>query len=122
MENKTRSSAEIEAILTSLDGITKAEAPPFFHTRLSARLQRNAVIPSSQHWGFAFLRPSLVTLCLFLVLNVLSIRAVILEKQTSIEGNTTSEANLQSFSQEYNLGVTLPYNETSTTNKAINHE
>ena len=40
---------KIQSILSSIDSIEKAEAPPFFHTRVNANLDR--ILEQRQNFG-----------------------------------------------------------------------
>ena len=104
-ENFTQSDA-IEKTLQSIDGISKAEMPPFFYTRLQARLEKKQVLPAAFWQVFGKPAVSLVTLTLLVVLNVAAIRYFTkLSKQTVTE----QRSGIQKFAQEYNLGASSVY-------------
>lgn len=61
-----RSNSEIDEILNSLDGITRAEARPYMHTRITARIQEE-----NNFWtrtvGF-LAKPAVAIACILAVL------------------------------------------------------
>ena len=98
--------AKIDATLHSIDGIKRAEAPPFFYTRLQARL-------TNQHtntwWQQLVLIPTkptfcVITLSLFILLNITAITTIIKDKKQAL--TTPESTTIQSFAQEYNLSTT----------------
>ena len=104
-ENFTQHEA-IEKKLQSIDGISKAEMPPFFYTRLQAKLEKKQAAPNAFWQVFGKPAVSLVTLTLLVVLNVAAIRYFIkLSKQTVTE----QRSGIQKFAQEYNLGASSVY-------------
>lgn len=100
MEPNTFTKQKIEEALNSLDGITKAEMPPFFYTRLQARLEARASAPKA-FWLWVT-RPavSMVTMLLLVILNIAAINNYVTNhKQTA----SPVVGGLQDFAQEYNL-------------------
>lgn len=100
---------KIEVALHSIDGIKRAEVPPFFYTRLQARL-------TNQHantwWQQLFListKPTfcVITLSLFILLNITAITTIIKDKKQAL--TTPESTTIQSFAQEYNLSTTTVY-------------
>lgn len=115
MEQNTKQDEHIEEILNSLNGISRAEAPPFFYTRLQAKLQRQQH-PSALEQIMGFLvRPAfaLTTLSVFVLLNVYAITSLVKSKKQTVDGRTNSEPSIQSFAQEYNLSVSTLYNDSN---------
>jgi hypothetical protein len=99
-----------EQILDSFQGISRAEMPPFFYTRLQARLE-----PKNQRTGFLWsvlTRPAVTlgTLTLLLILNVAAIRSYLHTQPSAPVQETTG---LQTFADEYGLGTSTVYNEKS---------
>ena len=95
-----RNENQIEDILSSLDGIKRAEAPAFFYTRLKARMEKEAGPETSRPW---LLRPVFALAALLIVLLINA--AVILKKDntaTPIVADTENES-FQSIAAEYNL-------------------
>jgi hypothetical protein len=108
MSAKKASEEEINRILNSLDGMQRADAPSFFYTRLSARLDKmSSGISRGQRVG----RPVLLMagLCLLVVLNVSVIRMVLRDK--SVKQPASHKTNgLQSFASAYDLTNSSIYN------------
>lgn len=100
--------SKIESILNSIDGLQKAEADPFFHTRVQARLEkRRALQPENK---FLIRRPALIiaTLSILLAANIFLITAQ--QKSSSNEMNKTNEiGTLQDFANTYGLNSSTAY-------------
>jgi len=102
---------KVEAALNSLNNMSQAEMPPFFYTKLVAKMDRQ---PAPTWWQMLLLtltKPAfaVVTLSLFVVLNVAAISAML---QDNKQGSNTSESStIQGFAQEYNLSVSTVYND-----------
>jgi hypothetical protein len=114
MEDINPKEAFIEQALNSIDGIVRAEAPPFFYTRLQAKMQKQEE-PSliiRLLWLFAKPALSVVTLSLFVVLNLVAIKSILNKKQEANVSQSTSEASINSFVQEYDLSVSTLYGDT----------
>jgi hypothetical protein len=111
MESNKSTRQEIEKTLQSIDGISRADMPPFFYTRLQARLDKRAV-PSGRFWMIVS-KPavSLVTLSLLVVLNVAAISYYVKSSQKTTLQETTG---IQKFAQEYDLDATSVYNDKTT--------
>ena len=96
---------KVEATLHSIDGITRAEIPAFFYTRVQAKL-------TNQEFSVWWKRLLVVatnpifcttTLSVFLLLNITAITTIIKEKKLA---TTIAESNtIQGFAQEYNLST-----------------
>lgn len=91
----------MDEILESLDGVTRAEAPGFFYTRLKARMlaEEKPVSQKQQNW---LLRPAfaLGVTALLIILNVV----VLLQKS---KGESAVETDsIQTIAAEYNLSET----------------
>lgn len=101
---------ELEQILNSLNGISRAEMPPFFYTRLQVQLDKKTK-NAGVFWSLLS-RPavSLGTLSLLLVLNVAAIRSYLHTQPSAPVQETTG---LQTFADEYGLGTSTVYNEKS---------
>lgn len=98
MQNKKY---QVDEILESLDGMTRAEAPGFFYTRLKARMlsEEKSVEQKQQNW---LLRPpfALGITALLIILNVM----VLLQKS---KGESAVETDsIQTIAAEYNLSET----------------
>lgn len=99
---------ERDQILNSLNGITRAEMPPFFYTRLQAQLDKQSK-RTPYAWSL-FTRPAVTlgTLSLLLVLNLATIRSYLHSQPSKPVQQTTG---LQTFADEYGLGTATVYNE-----------
>ncbi len=90
----------VEQALASLDGIRRAEAPPFLYTRIAAQLgqQKSSGIRPRLVWQIA------VSLCLVMAFNIWgSVRFLQQEKQSTPSGN-----GVQQVAQEY-FGSSIAY-------------
>jgi hypothetical protein len=100
---------QVQDTLNSIDGTTRAEVPPFFYTRLQAKLTNHQ---ANTWWQILFTivtKPTfaVATVSLFAMLNITAITVNIKDKQQS---NITSESTtIQGFAQEYNLSTTTVY-------------
>lgn len=96
MKNKEH---EIEKVLNSLDGASRAGAGDFFFTRLQARLQQK----SSNAWERAtgwIARPSVAIIGLLLILVV---NGIIVLRQIKQEKSVAEQTSVQAFAEEYPL-------------------
>ena len=110
MEHRKFTHEEIEKIVESMDGIGRAEMPPFFYTRLQAKLDNTS---SSNNFWVVITRPafSLITLSLLVVLNVAAITYFI---KTPKKTMSHEASGIQTFAQEYDLTVSTVYNDKPT--------
>ena len=100
---------KVASALQSIDTISRAEAPPFFYTKLHAKLNKPPNVIWWQQLFTMATKPafSIMALSLFLVLDITAITIVINEKkQTAIVAITPT---LQSFAQEYNFSTSTIY-------------
>jgi hypothetical protein len=99
MQNKF-SPERIERIIESLDGIQPAAAPPFFYTRLKAKMQ-----PAVQKNSFLLLRPAFITatLAVFLLLNVFSLFTINKMPEQNMAEQSKDPGGIESFAKAYNL-------------------
>ena len=115
MEQRKFTHEEIEKITESIDGISKAEMPPFFYTRLQAKFEKRSA-PANHFW-MIIPNPavSFVTLFLLVVLNIAVINHYI--KTSTQEQSVTQQSStgIQKFVQEYELSESSVY--TDKTNK-----
>jgi hypothetical protein len=110
MEKKFYSTEEIDAILNSIDTIKQAEMPPFFSTRLQARLQTSNTISFWEKIAFSKPAFTVAMLVIFLVLNIATINTVVSDDTVIDKTATTSQdPSIQSFAQDYNLSVATIY-------------
>ncbi len=110
MQHRKSTLEEIEKTLQSIDGISRADMPPFFYTRLQAKLDNTS---SSNNFWMVITRPavSLVTLSLLVILNIAAITYFI--KSPKKSGQLES-SGIQTFAQEYDLTVSSVYNDKTT--------
>ncbi len=111
METKKSTPQNIDEILSSIDGISRAELSPFFYTRVQANLDKRSATPLS-FWSLVT-KPavSIATFSLLLILNIAAITHFIKAgKQNSQQEST----GIQGFAQEYNLTTTSVYNDKPT--------
>jgi hypothetical protein len=102
---------KVEAALSSIDNISQAEMRPFFYTRLVAKMEQQQATAWWQMLLLTLTKPAfaVVTLSLFVVLNVAAISAMVKDNK---QGSNTGESNtIQGFAQEYNLSVSTVYND-----------
>lgn len=111
MELNKSTREEIERILQSIDGISRAEMPPFFYTRLQAKLDKRIAAPN--HFWMVLTKPaiSLVTLSLLVILNIAMISNYI---QSSKKAVTQQSTGIEKFAQEYGLDAPSVYNDKTT--------
>lgn len=103
MEPRLHKEEQIEKTLASIDRISRADAPPFFYTRLQAQLDKKTET-ATPFWMIGK-RPalSLATLSLLLILNIAAIRSYL--HSTKEKTNTQQSTNgIQAFADTYNLG------------------
>ena len=110
-ENFTQHGA-IEKTLQSIDGISKAEMPPFFYTRLQAKLEKKQAVSNAFWLVLGKPAVSLVTLSLLVVLNIAAIRYFTKSSKQTV---TEQSSGIQKFAQEYNLTTSSVY--TDKTNR-----
>jgi hypothetical protein len=103
MEQKFLPEENIDAVLKSLDGVQRAEATPFFYTRLKARMEREN--SSKGIAGIVWLRPSMAfaTLAIFVILNVVTIINKKNELEKGLEKTTSTVA--EQMAKDYDLSI-----------------
>ncbi len=116
MEHIHNQEEAIEDIVNSLDNISRAEAPPFFYTRLQGRIQKPEEPQFLQQLIGFITKPAfaVVSLSLFVVLNVVAISSVFKSSKGAINNNIGTEGSLQSFEKEYDLSVSTLYSDSKT--------
>ncbi len=100
----TRKNKQIDEILNSLNGMSKAPAPDFFYTRLKARME-NDLLPGRKTAKKRILQPAFAFAALFIILLV---NAVVIIVGNGSKENGAIEPDLQSFASEYRLGDNNP--------------
>ena len=100
MAPQTFTQQKIEEVLNSLDGIAKADMPPFFYTRLQAKLETPA--PLSNPFWLLLTKPAvtLATFCWLLVLNIAAINNYV---KMNAQPLSPATGGVEGFAQEYNL-------------------
>ncbi len=113
MNKNNRNEEQIDEILNSLDGVKRAEAPPFFYARLQNKLlprQRSSMVVLLGYLGNpAF---ALASLTFFVLLNVYAITSMESTYKHADTIQTTTSPSLQTFAEEYDLSVSTLYNES----------
>jgi hypothetical protein len=88
--------------LQALEGLRPADLPPYFYTRLRARMERNGVEPAGFRW-----RPALAVAVLGLVL---ALNTVALLQQRRPSGPAAPQKGaLESFASDFDLYTTSNY-------------
>ncbi|MBS1640958.1 MAG: hypothetical protein JST94_00385 [Bacteroidetes bacterium] len=97
---------KIENTINSFDGMQRAEMPPFFQTRLIARLLKENEI-NNTNW-FTVKKPVwiMAVLAVLLIANTVMLTQ---ENKFAKSINKKTESTLQSFASEYNLSSTTNY-------------
>ena len=101
------SNERIEKIMGSLDGVHKAEAPDFFYTRLSGKMQIN----EEDRKPFFLLRPAFITtvLSVLLIINVISLLKIDKTAEQYSTAKADKPATIESFAKAYNLNTGSVY-------------
>ena len=100
-----RNIQNIENILNSFDGMQRAEAKPFFHTRVLARLEKEAA--SENTWISSRKPVWIIGVLSFLFLT--NIFLILQQVKDSKKVPATETSSLQSFASEYHLNSTTHY-------------
>ena len=96
-----------KSILSSISGIQPAEVPPYFYTRLAARMQNE---PGDKKESFFLLKPAFLTASLSFLLIVNIVFLLQFNSQHLPASNQSNNiATIQSFSDAYNLDATAVY-------------
>ncbi len=91
---------QINKTLDALKEMRQAEPPPFFYTRLKARMERELEQKPELRWALkpAFVIPVLVLTVALNVTTVLQFK--------DVNSNTAETSAADTFAQEYNLNTT----------------
>lgn len=97
-----------DEILSCLDRIQPAELPPFFYTRLRARMQNEF---DQKRKPFFYLRPAfmMASLSCILIINVIFLFSIYSRQAALPSDKTNAEATIESFSNSYDLATTSVY-------------
>ena len=116
MENLHNQELQIEEVINSIQHISRAEAPPFFYTRLQARMQKTEEQTFMLQLLGIITRPvfAISTLSLFVLLNAVAITSVLKDSRVVANRAISSDGALQSFVKEYDLSVSTLYSDTKT--------
>ena len=96
-----------EAILNSIDDIQPAEIPPYFYTRLLARMQNEL---EEKKEPFFLLRPAFLTASLSVILAINIIFLFQFKGQeASPSGRSNRPATIESFADAYNFNTSSVY-------------
>lgn len=106
MNNKTGITPKTEEILNSLDGIRRATPQPFLHTRVMARLTKDATATRWEKMASLISKPAfaIATIALFLLINI----AVVFHFSAKTATSTQDESAVVS-DNDYNLSVSSLY-------------
>ncbi len=99
---------KIETILNSIDGLQRAEAPAFFHTRVQAKLEKQLAMQSGMPLPIRKPVWVIATLVVLLAANVFLLTAQSGKIPTS-SGGAAETANLQGFANSYGLATSTGY-------------
>lgn len=116
MEHLHNQELQIEEVINSLQNISRAEAPPFYYTRLHARMLKTKEPTFMLQLLGILTRPAFAisTLSLFVLLNAVAITTVLKDSRGVAEHLTANDGSLQSFVKEYDLSVSTLYSDTKT--------
>jgi len=97
-----------EELLNAFEGMQPAEVPPYFYTRLRARMENEL---ENRKEPFFLLRPVFLTtsLSLLLIVNVLFLIQLHPGRDDSPVKQKNNRATIESFSEAYNLNTTSLY-------------
>ncbi|MES2328630.1 MAG: hypothetical protein V4539_03440 [Bacteroidota bacterium] len=104
---------EIDLTLESLNGVSRAEMPPFFYTRLQAQLDKRVASPNTFWMVITKPAVSLVTLSLLVVVNITAISYYIRSSKQTV---SQQSSGIEKFAQAYDLSASSDYT-TKTTNE-----
>jgi ABC-type uncharacterized transport system permease subunit len=96
---------DIEATLQSFDGMQQATVPPFFFTRLQARIDKQ----SAEKGFWNYLSRPIVTVITVSVLLVLNVGVVSLFLQSEKQTTEKVTSDRENFAQEFGLNSTSSY-------------
>ena len=108
MESENFTQPELNKIMESMDGISKAEMPPFFYTRLMANIEKRSTNTHSLWRLVTKPAVSLVTLSLLVILNVAAINYYLSSPKKAVADESSG---IEKFAEEYDLNVSSLYNE-----------
>ena len=106
MNKETGTTQKIESSLNSMEGMRPADAPPFFYTRLMARMEKTNAQPI-RLWLRFVTKPAVIImlLLLFVLANGIVIDHL-LKSNSSINNNNSS---IQSFANDYGISISSVY-------------
>lgn len=95
----------IDTILSSLDGISRAEAKPYMHTRIHARMSNAEQLSVWDKAIYFISRPAVIaaSVILFLGLNALSLVNIGSEETENDEAIATVSNNVKDYSTINNI-------------------
>lgn len=116
MDINNQEETYINQIIGSLDGIDRAEAPPYFYTRLLPRLNKEKDFSIFEKYLSIIMQPSflIASLSIFILLNLFAISNM--KKEINVASNThynQGDTTFQAFVQEYDLSVSTIYSESN---------
>ena len=87
----------VDEVLNSLDGYSRAKVPDFFYTRLKAKMEKTASPAATRSW---VLKPAFAMIA---VVAVLILNAIILLQNNKTSAPATDTDTFQSIAAEYRL-------------------
>lgn len=91
---------KINQTLKSLEGLSKAEAKPFFYRRLEARMQNELAVPTSSFAILGNMKLNVAVLSIFMMINLATIFSI----NETTEVSNGREGQIESFAQDYFSG------------------
>lgn len=98
---------KIDKITESLDGIIRAEAKPFLHTRVLARMHKNEELTVWDQVIFFLSRPAVITACVFLFIAINT--AIVFSSNNDSEHEISISSVANSQADFANMGVNNIY-------------
>lgn len=107
MSNKDHIKKKVDKTLQALDGLERAEADPFFYSRLSSKIEHRSEeetqLQTEKEFGFAF---SVAVLLIIISLNLMFISSY-RQSKTNLETSYAEEQLMEELAndfQAFNLG------------------
>ena len=108
MESENFTQPNLHKILHSLDGLSKAEIPPFFYTRLMANIENRS---SNTHSFWRLVTKPAVTLVTLSLLVILNVAAINYYLRTPKQSTSVVSSGIEKFAEEYDLNESSVYYE-----------
>lgn len=107
MANNDKDS-RIDRVMSSIDGLNKAEAPGYFYTRLLGRMQKET---EDTRRPFLVLRPAFATaaLSIVLILNIVFLTQSNKQAAKDTTVHSGKPATIETFAKAYDLDASSLY-------------